>query len=192
MSPWEVLGVGPGASRAEIAEAYRVLAQIFHPDRFADGPEKIQEEAHRRMRDLNEAYQQACNGKSAMNGRARPSAPRPSPARRRAGGPATDTEAAAAHVSWESRAEYRATLAARHRESQEAEERALPNGEAVARPKPISYRPSTLLGLGLARTTNKLRCRGCNSVQWLPNGWRDRLDSMDYHCSLCDRRILAR
>ncbi|HWG72916.1 MAG TPA: J domain-containing protein [Acidimicrobiales bacterium] len=192
MNPWEVLGIRPGAPRHEIADAYRVLAQIFHPDRYAEGPEKIREEAERRMQTLNEAYHSACNGGGLPvrgNGQrsswASPTAPPPRP-----GGPATRTRAAS--MSWESAARYRATLAARYRESQEAEERSLPKGIAVARPKPLTSRPSTLLGLGLARNTNKLRCRGCNSIQLLPEGWREGLASKDYHCSLCGRRILAR
>jgi hypothetical protein len=192
MNAWEVLGVRPGASHDEVAEAYRVLAQIFHPDRFADSPEKIKEEAQRRMQDLNDAYAQACNGGLAAlhrNGRPPPSAP-PRGSSPRYGGPATSTQAF--NPNWETAARYRATMAARHREHKEAEERSLPRGQAVARPRPASFRPSMLLGLGLARTTNKLRCRGCNSVQLLPPGWRETLRSMDFHCSLCGRCILAR
>lgn len=192
MNAWEVLGVHPGASLEEIAEAYRVLAQIFHPDRFADSPEKIKEEAQRRMQDLNEAYDRACNGGPSTlhrNGGTSRTGP-PAGSSPRQGGPAMTTQAV--NPNWETAARYRATMAARHRESQEAEERSLPQGVAVARPRPASFRPSTLLGLGLARTTNKLRCRGCNSVQLLPAGWRETLQSMDFHCSLCGRCILAR
>ncbi len=192
MNPWEVLGVHQGASRAEIADAYRVLAQIFHPDRFAGSPEKIREEAQRRMGELNEAYRMISDGSAGHRFRGRSGPPRPP---RPSGGttwrgPPTGTRTF--NLSWESAARYRAAMAARYREAQEAEERSLPNGQAVARARPATYRPSTLLGLGLARETNKLRCRGCNSVQWLPPGWRETLMSMDYHCSICGRRILAR
>lgn len=193
MNPWEVLGVEPGVPRAEIAEAYRVLAQIFHPDRFVEAPERIQEEARRRMQEVNEAYRQVCDGKALPRNRkqwASPSPPYPT-ARppRHNGSPSTR---AVEGMSWEAAARYRATLAARHREAREAEEASLPKGVAVARPRPLSFRPSTLLGLGLARETGKLRCRGCNSIQWLPPGWRERLESADFYCSLCGRRILAR
>ncbi|MDQ6837422.1 MAG: J domain-containing protein [Actinomycetota bacterium] len=196
MNPYEVLGVRPGASPREIADAYRVLAQIFHPDRFADSPAKIQEEAQRRMQSLNDAYQRVlAGGPGAVRDAeawARATAPqRPANGRStRPGGPATTTRAA--NGSWESAARYRASESARYRKAQEAEERSLPTGEAIPRPKTDVSRPSMLLGLGLARETNKLRCRGCNSVQLLPPGWKERLASMDFHCSLCDRRILAR
>ena len=190
MNPWEVLGVRPGASRREIADAYRVLAQIFHPDRFAASPEKIREEAERRMQNLNEAYQRACDGDTVVRGNGR--GPSPTPTARTTGHSwASASRARASSMSWESAARYRAHLAARYRESREAEERSLPKGVAQARPKP-AFRPSILLGLGLARETNKLRCGGCNSIQWLPDGWREGLASWDYHCSLCGRRILAR
>src|SRR3712207_8623415 len=33
-----------------------VLAQIFHPDRFAGAPAAVQKEAARRMSEVNEAY----------------------------------------------------------------------------------------------------------------------------------------
>ncbi|MDQ6783515.1 MAG: J domain-containing protein [Actinomycetota bacterium] len=207
MSPYEILGVRPGASHREISEAYRVLAQIFHPDRFAGSPKKIQEEAERRMRNLNDAYGSALAGPAAVRdaeARARAAAARDAEAWARAtappransrhstrpGGPATSTRAAKG--SWESAARYRAAEAERYRLAQEAEERSLPTGQAIPKRKTDLTRPSTLLGLGLARETNKLRCRGCNSVQWLPAGWREGLASLDYHCSLCDRRILAR
>lgn len=196
MNPYEVLGITPGASRREISEAYRVLAQIFHPDRFSDGPDKIRQEAERRMRDLNEAVRQAQAGVAGVRdaeawARATAASSRPSQGNAgRTTGPASTTRAA--NGSWESAARYRASEAARHRRAREAEEQSLPKGQAVARRKNGAFRPSILLGLGLARETNKLRCRGCNSVQWLPTGWREQLDSMDFHCSLCDRRILAR
>jgi len=160
MNPYEILGVRPTASHREISDAYRILAQIFHPDRFADSPKKIQEEAERRMQALNDAYGCAMAGPAAVRdaeARARATAPTRPNARR-----------------------------------SPAEERTLPTGQAIPKRKTDVTRPSTLLGLGLARETNKLRCRGCNSVQWLPSGWREGLASLDYHCSMCDRRILAR
>src|SRR5688500_13664242 len=56
MTPYEVLGIGPKAKPAEITAAYRVLAQIFHPDRFAGAPAAVQKEAERRMSEVNDAY----------------------------------------------------------------------------------------------------------------------------------------
>ena len=56
VTPYEVLGIGPKAKPAEITAAYRVLAQIFHPDRFASAPAAVQKEAERRMGEVNDAY----------------------------------------------------------------------------------------------------------------------------------------
>jgi curved DNA-binding protein CbpA len=56
VTPHEVLGVRPDASRAEIRAAYRVLVQIFHPDRHADSTEAVRMVAAREMKLLNDAY----------------------------------------------------------------------------------------------------------------------------------------
>lgn len=54
--PYAVLGVPAGASAQEVAEAYRVLAQIYHPDRYAEAPARVRAEATRRMQAVNTAY----------------------------------------------------------------------------------------------------------------------------------------
>ena len=54
--PWAVLGVPRGASRDEIARAYREQLKRYHPDRVADlGPE-LQQVAHRKTVELQRAY----------------------------------------------------------------------------------------------------------------------------------------
>ena len=50
---YAVLGVNPGAEDIVIRAAYRALAQRYHPDRFAGS----QDEAHRRMSELTQAYE---------------------------------------------------------------------------------------------------------------------------------------
>lgn len=53
---YEVLRIGQQATEEEITESYRLLAQMYHPDRFA-GNERKCREANEMMRELNEAYQ---------------------------------------------------------------------------------------------------------------------------------------
>lgn len=60
--PFAVLGIPAGASPEEVAEAYRTLAQIYHPDRYAQAPARVQAEATRRMQAVNTAYMQVRRG----------------------------------------------------------------------------------------------------------------------------------
>ena len=46
--------------------------------------------------------------------------------------------------------------------------------------------------MGEALHTNKVTCRDCRSIQWLPSGWKDQLDSLEFYCSICQRLLLAR
>ena len=55
--PFKVLHVEQGASGGEVRKAYRELARRWHPDRFADGPERMW--AEQRMIEINLAYQEA-------------------------------------------------------------------------------------------------------------------------------------
>jgi hypothetical protein len=54
---FRVLGLEPGATLAEVKEAYRFLAQTFHADKYpADSP--YRQKAHNKMVELNDAYEQ--------------------------------------------------------------------------------------------------------------------------------------
>lgn len=53
--PYQLLGVSPTVSDAELKRAYHALARKYHPDAYADNPEKA-ELANRKMREVNEAY----------------------------------------------------------------------------------------------------------------------------------------
>ncbi|PLV57152.1 J domain-containing protein [Thermotoga sp. SG1] len=60
MNPYEVLGVGPDASKEEIERAYRELVKKYHPDRYKDHP--LRDLAEGKMKQINEAYQMLMNG----------------------------------------------------------------------------------------------------------------------------------
>jgi hypothetical protein len=53
---YEVLGVPPGATAAEVRRAYLHLARTHHPDRHAEGDRTEREAAEARMRSVNEAW----------------------------------------------------------------------------------------------------------------------------------------
>ena len=58
MDPYKVLGVSPNASDEEIKKAYRRLARQYHPD-----VNPGDEEAARKMQEVNAAYEQIQNQK---------------------------------------------------------------------------------------------------------------------------------
>jgi DnaJ-domain-containing protein 1 len=57
-SPYEVLGVRPGAGRDEIKAAYRKLAGQYHPDKVAHLGDEFQTMAEQRFKEIQEAYQE--------------------------------------------------------------------------------------------------------------------------------------
>lgn len=60
MDPYKVLGVPPGASEEEVTKAYRKLAKKYHPD-LNPGDEQ----AEKRMMEINEAYDLIKKGASS-------------------------------------------------------------------------------------------------------------------------------
>ncbi|MCC5641700.1 DnaJ domain-containing protein [Nostoc sp. CHAB 5824] len=51
---YEILGLEPGASQAQVKRAYRQLVKIWHPDRFLD--QKQKQEAEEKIKSINAAY----------------------------------------------------------------------------------------------------------------------------------------
>ncbi|QSJ17508.1 J domain-containing protein [Nostoc sp. UHCC 0702] len=51
---YEILGLAPGASSAQVKQAYRKLVKIWHPDRFSD--QKQKQKAEEKIKIINVAY----------------------------------------------------------------------------------------------------------------------------------------
>ncbi|MHC5726503.1 MAG: J domain-containing protein, partial [Nostoc sp.] len=51
---YEILGLEPGASPAQVKRAYRKLVKIWHPDRFLEPKQK--QEAEEKIKSINVAY----------------------------------------------------------------------------------------------------------------------------------------
>lgn len=210
MNPYEVLGISPRATRAQIVEAYRSLVQIYHPDLYHNSPQPVRAEAEQRMKELNQAYKLA---KARTPATPDGGPPRPSGianirsaalwvgtapgswarTARRAGTPGPDlrpdTAEARARVARVAREHSLNTRVARER--REEQDRAVPRGEARARPKSRTN-GRRMAGLGRALSTGELKCTRCRSVQRLPSGWQQRLDDTDFYCSVCQQVILSR
>lgn len=52
---YEILGLQVGALPAEVKQAYRELAKLWHPDRFSDPRQKLR--AEEEIKKINQAYQ---------------------------------------------------------------------------------------------------------------------------------------
>ena len=52
----EILGLKPGASQEEVNQAYRDLANVWHPDRFANNL-RLQKKAEEKLKEINAAYE---------------------------------------------------------------------------------------------------------------------------------------
>jgi molecular chaperone DnaJ len=63
-SPYEVLGLKPGATEEEIKAAYRELVKKYHPDRYQDNP--LNDLAEEKMREINEAYETLMSGAKGL------------------------------------------------------------------------------------------------------------------------------
>ena len=55
-SAYDVLGLPADASDAEVDKAYRRLMSRFHPDKVAGAPPEERDQAERRAREINTAY----------------------------------------------------------------------------------------------------------------------------------------
>jgi len=60
-SNYEVLGVSPNATKEEIKQMYREKAKQYHPDKTARLGEELKELAHKKMQQINDAYESLIN-----------------------------------------------------------------------------------------------------------------------------------
>lgn len=58
LDPYEILGVPSSASGEEIRAAYKARMTEYHPDKVAHLGEELQEVAHRKAQEIQQAYQQ--------------------------------------------------------------------------------------------------------------------------------------
>ena len=72
-----VLGLKPDASEQEVKNAYRDLAKVWHPDRFAHDP-RLQQKAQDKLKEINEAYEEINSPASRRRRARRPTPPPPS------------------------------------------------------------------------------------------------------------------
>jgi hypothetical protein len=78
MDHWyRVLGLAPGASEAEVKQAYRDLARVWHPDRFGTDP-RLAAKAAEKLKEINRAYEALTDPAAAARER-RSRAPEPDP-----------------------------------------------------------------------------------------------------------------
>lgn len=67
MDAYKILDLPVNASREQVRDAYRALARRWHPDRFAEGPER--DWASERMAEINAAYRICMKGPAAARAR---------------------------------------------------------------------------------------------------------------------------
>lgn len=60
---YDLLGLSPGASSAELKAAHRDLAKVWHPDRFLHDL-RLQQKAQEKLKEINEAYDQLRSAKA--------------------------------------------------------------------------------------------------------------------------------
>ncbi|MFI7077322.1 J domain-containing protein [Micromonospora sp. NPDC049903] len=60
--PYLLLGVTRDSTPAQIRERYRILVQVWHPDRHQSSPENVRAEATRQMQQINAAYKLLLDG----------------------------------------------------------------------------------------------------------------------------------
>lgn len=186
-TPHDILGVATTASQIEIVSAYRTRAQIYHPDRWHDSAAGVRDEAAKLMRQLNEAYEMLTSKSGPSNG----SAQRRWPTNASWNQQPASRPKQAPDASWDKAVRERSRRAAEANAARRAREAAAVNGEAVPQPRGPRSPTAVHAGLGEALVTNRIPCRSCRSIQWLPQGWRERLDDVVYHCSVCRAVLLA-
>ena len=53
---YQILKLKPGASEEQVKRSYREHVKVWHPDRFASDATRLQQKAHEKIQEINEAY----------------------------------------------------------------------------------------------------------------------------------------
>lgn len=97
---YKILGIKAGTSQSEVKQAYRKLAKLWHPDRFANDP-ALKQQAEEKLKAINEAYQYLKNYQPP----APPAVERPTETRR-SSATSVSTKLTGAEKCYERAAEY--------------------------------------------------------------------------------------
>ncbi len=54
---YDILGVQYDASPLEVKEAYRDLVKVWHPDRFRNENQRLQQRANKKLKEINDAFE---------------------------------------------------------------------------------------------------------------------------------------
>ena len=56
-NPYQILGLNSNATFIEVKEQYRLLIQVWHPDKHINSPPKVKALADKKIRELTDAFE---------------------------------------------------------------------------------------------------------------------------------------
>ncbi|MEE2986497.1 MAG: DnaJ domain-containing protein [Nitrospinota bacterium] len=64
---YRALKLEPGASMEEVKQAYREQVKVWHPDKYPEHLEHLQLKAHKKFREINDAFEKIKTHKESLN-----------------------------------------------------------------------------------------------------------------------------